>query len=109
MRKQQRADHLLNRLEELYPETPIPLDHTSPYTLLIAVLLSAQCTDVRVNLVTPALFKLADTPEKMRHVPVEKIREIIRPCGLSPTKAAAISRLSEILIEQHHGIVPQSF
>jgi endonuclease-3 len=109
MRKQQRADHLLKRLEELYPETPIPLDHTSPYTLLIAVLLSAQCTDIRVNQVTPALFKLADTPEKMRHIPVEKIREIIRPCGLSPTKASAISRLSEILIEQHHGIVPQSF
>ncbi|MES2983149.1 MAG: endonuclease III [Verrucomicrobiota bacterium] len=109
MRKQQRANHLLKRLEELYPETPVPLDHTSPYTLLIAVLLSAQCTDIRVNLVTPALFKLADTPEKMRHVPVEKIREIIRPCGLSPTKAAAISRLSEILVEQHNGIVPQSF
>lgn len=109
MRKQQRADHLLKRLEELYAETPIPLDHTSPYTLLIAVLLSAQCTDVRVNLVTPALFKLANTPEKMRHIPVEKIREIIRPCGLSPTKAAAISKLSEILVEQHHGIVPQSF
>lgn len=109
MRKQQRADHLLKRLEELYPETPVPLNHTSPYTLLIAVLLSAQCTDIRVNLVTPALFKLADTPEKMRHVPVEKIREIIRPCGLSPTKAAAISRLSEILVDQHNGIVPQSF
>lgn len=109
MKKQQRADHLLKRLEELYPETPVPLDHTGPYTLLIAVLLSAQCTDIRVNQVTPALFKLADTPEKMRHVPVEKIREIIRPCGLSPTKAAAISKLSEILIEQHDGIVPQSF
>lgn len=109
MRKQQRADHLLKRLEELYPETPVPLDHTSPYTLLIAVLLSAQCTDIRVNQVTPALFKLADTPEKMRHVPVDKIREIIRPCGLSPTKAAAISKLSEILVEQHSGIVPQSF
>jgi endonuclease-3 len=109
MRKQQRADHLLIRLEELYPETPIPLDHTSPYTLLIAVLLSAQCTDIRVNQVTPALFKLADTPEKMRHIPVEKIREIIRPCGLSPTKSAAISKLSEILIEEHNGIVPQSF
>lgn len=109
MTKQQRADHLLIRLEELYPETPIPLDHTSPYTLLIAVLLSAQCTDVRVNQVTPALFKIANTPEKMRHIPVEKIREIIRPCGLSPTKAAAISKLSEILIEQHNGIVPQSF
>jgi endonuclease-3 len=109
MKKQQRADHLLKRLEELYPETPVPLDHTSAYTLLIAVLLSAQCTDIRVNQVTPALFKLADTPEKMRHVPVEKIREIIRPCGLSPTKAAAISKLSEILVEQHRGIVPQSF
>jgi endonuclease-3 len=109
MKKQQRADHLLKRLEELYSETPVPLDHTGPYTLLIAVLLSAQCTDIRVNQVTPALFKLADTPEKMRHVPVEKIREIIRPCGLSPTKAAAISKLSEILVEQHDGIVPQSF
>jgi endonuclease-3 len=109
MRKQQRADHLLLRLEELYPETPVPLDHTSPYTLLIAVLLSAQCTDIRVNQVTPALFQLADTPEKMRLVPIEKIREIIRPCGLSPTKAAAISKLSEILVEQHDGRVPQSF
>lgn len=109
MKKQQRADHLLKRLEELYPETPVPLDHTSAYTLLIAVLLSAQCTDIRVNLVTPALFKLANTPEKMRHLPVEKIRDIIRPCGLSPTKAAAISKLSEILVEEHQGIVPQSF
>jgi endonuclease-3 len=109
MKKQQRADHLLHRLEEFYPKTPIPLDHTSPYTLLIAVLLSAQCTDVRVNQVTPALFKLANTPEKMRLIAVDKIREIIRPCGLSPTKAAAISKLSEILVEQHNGIVPQSF
>jgi endonuclease-3 len=109
MTKQQRADHLLHRLEEFYPKTPIPLDHTSPYTLLIAVLLSAQCTDVRVNQVTPALFNLADTPEKMRLIAVDKIREIIRPCGLSPTKAAAISKLSEILVEEHHGIVPQSF
>ena len=109
MRKQQRADHLLLRLEELYPETPIPLDHISPYTLLIAVLLSAQCTDIRVNQVTPALFQIADTPEKMRLVPIEKIREIIRPCGLSPTKAAAISKLSEILVEEHDGRVPQSF
>jgi endonuclease-3 len=109
MRKQQRADQLLLRLEELYPETPIPLDHISPYTLLIAVLLSAQCTDIRVNQVTPALFKIADTPEKMRLVPIEKIREIIRPCGLSPTKAAAISKLSEILVEEHDGKIPQSF
>ena len=109
MLKQQRADHILRRLEDLYPETPIPLDHTSPYTLLVAVLLSAQCTDKRVNLVTPALFKLADSPEKMRHVPVEEIREIIRPCGLSPTKSAAISKLSEILVEEFGGDVPQSF
>ncbi len=109
MRKQERADYILKRLEELYPETPVPLDHTSAYTLLIAVLLSAQCTDIRVNQVTPALFKLADTPEKMRHIPVEKIREIIRPCGLSPTKAAAISKLSQILVEEHQGEVPCSF
>lgn len=109
MTRQQRADHLLRRLEEFYPETPVPLDHTSPYTLLVAVLLSAQCTDIRVNQVTPALFKLADTPEKMQRIPVEKIREIIRPCGLSPTKAAAISKLSEIIVEQHGGMVPQSF
>lgn len=109
MRKQERADHLLMRLEALYPKTPVPLDHTSPYTLLVAVLLSAQCTDVRVNQVTPALFKLADTPQEMRKIPVESIREIIRPCGLSPTKAAAISKLSQILCEEHKGIVPQSF
>lgn len=109
MLKQQRADHLLKRLEELYPETPVPLDHHDPYTLLIAVLLSAQCTDVRVNLVTPELFALADTPEKMRHIPVEEIRRIIRPCGLSPTKAAAISKLSEMLMDDHAGEVPQSF
>lgn len=109
MLKKERAAHLLRRLEELYPETPIPLDHTSPYTLLVAVLLSAQCTDIRVNKVTPALFALADTPEKMRHVPVDAIRAIIRPCGLSPTKAAAISGLSRILVEKHGGEVPQNF
>lgn len=109
MLKQQRADHLLRRLQELYPETPIPLDHTNPYTLLIAVLLSAQCTDLRVNLVTPALFKLADHPKKMMKVSVEKIREIIRPCGLSPKKSAAISELSKILVDQHGGEVPADF
>lgn len=109
MLKKDRAAHLLRRLEELYPETPIPLDHTSPYTLLIAVLLSAQCTDVRVNLVTPALFALADTPEKMMLVPVEDILAIIRPCGLSPTKSAAISNLSRMLVERHGGEVPQNF
>jgi endonuclease-3 len=109
MRKQQRADHLLRRLEELYPETPVPLDHKDPYTLLVAVLLSAQCTDVRVNQVTPALFALADNPHGMMRVPVEKIREIIRPCGLSPRKSAAISELSKILVEKHGGEVPQDF
>lgn len=109
MLKRQRAEHLLRRLHELYPETPIPLDHTSPYTLLIAVLLSAQCTDIRVNLVTPALFKLADNPHDMMLVPVEKIQAIIRPCGLSPKKSAAISELSKILVHQHCGEVPQSF
>jgi endonuclease-3 len=109
MLKQQRANHLLRRLEELYPETPIPLDHKDPYTLLVAVLLSAQCTDVRVNQVTPALFNLADTPQDMMQVPIEKIQAIIRPCGLSPRKSAAISGLSKILVEQHGGEVPQDF
>ncbi|MGJ8633079.1 MAG: endonuclease III [Luteolibacter sp.] len=109
MLKKERATHILHRLEELYPETPIPLDHTSPYTLLVAVLLSAQCTDIRVNKVTPALFELADTPEKMMLVPVPEIQAIIRPCGLSPTKAAAISNLSKILVETYDAEVPQSF
>ncbi len=107
--KQQRAQHVRQRLAELYPETPIPLDHTNAFTLLVAVLLSAQCTDVRVNQVTPALFKLADNPRDMMKVPVEKIREIIRPCGLSPRKSAAISELSKILVEQHGGEVPADF
>jgi endonuclease III len=109
MTKTQRADHLLRRLEELYPETPVPLDHTDAYTLLIAVLLSAQCTDARVNLITPALFQLADNPRDMIEVPVERIRGIIRPCGLSPRKSAAISGLSRILVEQHGGQVPADF
>ncbi len=109
MLKQQRADHLLRRLTELYPETPIPLDHTDPFTLLIAVLLSAQCTDVRVNQVTPALFALADNPRDMMRVPVEEIRAVIRPCGLSPRKSAAISELSRLLVEQHGGEVPADF
>ncbi len=109
MLKKERATHILRRLEELYPETPIPLDHKDPYTLLVAVLLSAQCTDVRVNLVTPALFALADNPADMMKVPVEEIRAIIRPCGLSPTKAKAISNLSRILVEKHGGQVPEDF
>jgi len=89
--KKEKADFIVKTLDKLYPNPPIPLDHKDSYTLLIAVLLSAQCTDVRVNQVTPALFKLADNPFKMAKVPVEKIKEIIRPCGLSPKKSQAIS------------------
>ncbi|MFY7819067.1 MAG: endonuclease III [Akkermansiaceae bacterium] len=109
MTKKERASYLLDRLDQLYPETPIPLDHKDPFTLLIAVLLSAQCTDARVNTVTPALFALADNPHDMSLVPVEKVRGIIRPCGLSPRKSVAIVELSRILIEQHGGQVPQDF
>ena len=109
MTKQQRADHVKRRLEELYPKTPIPLDHKDAYTLLVAVLLSAQCTDVRVNQITPALFARADNPQEMMNVPVDEIREIIRPCGLSPAKSAAISKLSKIIVEEHGGEVPASF
>lgn len=109
MRIKERAAHIHRRLEELYPETPTPLDHSNPFTLLVAVLLSAQCTDLRVNQVTPALFALADSAEKMRHIPVEEILAIIRPCGLSPTKSAAISKLSSILVEKHGGEVPADF
>jgi len=109
MIKAERAAFVLSRLEELYPEVPIPLDHKDPYTLLIAVLLSAQCTDERVNKITPDLFALADNPYKMAEVPVEDIKAIIRPCGLSPRKSQAICDLSKILIEKHRGMVPQDF
>ena len=107
--KAERAAYIDRRLAELYPETPVPLDHRDAYTLLIAVLLSAQCTDKRVNLVTPALWALADTPPSMARVPVAKIQEIIRPCGLSPQKGRAISELSRLLIERHGGQVPRTF
>jgi len=107
MTKAERAAHILTRLEELYPETPIPLDHKDSYTLLVAVLLSSQCTDERVNKITPALFKRADTPQKMSAVPVEEIREIIKPCGLSPRKSVAISKLSKILVGKYGGSVPE--
>ena len=107
--RQTRADYVDRRLAELYPETPVPLDHRDPFTLLVAVLLSAQCTDKRVNLVTPHLWALADTPEKMAIVPVAEIQRIIRPCGLSPQKAKAIVGLSRILVEQHGGEVPRTF
>ena len=109
MTKAERAAYVSKKLAELYPETPIPLDHWDHYTLLIAVLLSAQCTDTRVNKITPALFDLADTPEKMAKVPVEDIKAIIRPCGLSPRKSQAIYGLSKILIEKHGGEVPDNF
>ena len=109
MRKKERAAYIHQRLEELYPETPIPLDHTNSFTLLVAVLLSAQCTDVRVNLVTPALFAKADTAEEMRHLSVEEIDAIVRPCGLAPRKATAIRDLSEILVRVHGGEVPADF
>ncbi|KAB2643255.1 MAG: endonuclease III [Verrucomicrobia bacterium] len=109
MTQQQRADHLLRRLNELYPAPPIPLTHRDAYTLLVAVLLSAQCTDVRVNQVTPALFGLADNPGDMMRVAVDDILAVVRPCGLGPRKAAAISQLSKILVEQHGGEVPADF
>ena len=109
MLKKERAVIVQNRLEEWYPETPIPLDHSDPFTLLVAVLLSAQCTDKRVNQVTPALFAAAADPFSMSRLAEEKIRSIIRPCGLAPAKAKAIKGLSEILIEKHGGQVPQTF
>ncbi len=105
----ERAATIAAILEELYPETPIPLDHKDHYTLLVAVLLSAQCTDLRVNEVTPHLFAKADTPQEMVKLSVEEIREIIKPCGLSPTKSKAIHQLSHILFEQHNGQVPEDW
>ena len=104
-----KANAITKILENLYPTTPIPLDHEDPYTLLVAVLLSAQCTDVRVNQVTPALFELANNPYDMAKASVEDIKTIIRPCGLSPRKSKAISELSQILIDQHDGKVPVSW
>ncbi|MDQ8193101.1 endonuclease III [Coraliomargarita sp. SDUM461004] len=106
MIKKERAAYIQNRLQELYPDPPVPLDHKDPYTLLIAVLLSAQCTDVRVNQITPLLFERADTPQAMVKIPEEEIRAIIRPCGLSPMKAKGIAGLSRILLDQHGGEVP---
>lgn len=107
MNKQERADYVRIKLSELYPETPIPLDHKDPYTLLVAVLLSAQCTDLRVNQVTPKLFDLADNPFDMKDQNVDDIYTIIRPCGLAPRKSKAIKGLSEILVEDYAGQVPE--
>lgn len=109
MTKQERVDFIIQKLQEFYPEIPIPLNHKDPYTLLIAVLLSAQCTDVRVNQITPILFAKADNPFDMIKLSVEEIKEIIKPCGLSPMKSKGIYGLSKILIEKYDGEVPQSF
>ncbi len=109
MRKKEAADFVIIELERLYPETPIPLDHSDAFTLLIAVLLSAQCTDARVNTITPHLFKKANNPFDMIKLSIEEIREIIKPCGLSPAKSKAIFNLSHILINEHNGEVPASF
>lgn len=109
MTKAEQAQFVIDKLEALYPETPVPLEHQDPYTLLVAVLLSAQCTDERVNKVTPYLFEKADNPADMAQLDVDLIRDIIRPCGLSPRKSKAISELSHIIINEHKGEVPADF
>jgi len=109
MNKAQKVQYVIETLQKTYPKIPIPLDHKDPYTLLVAVLLSAQCTDVRVNKITPLLFSKADNPFDMIKLTVEEIKNIIRPCGLSPMKSKGIYGLSKILIEKHHGKVPQNF
>ncbi|KRO74892.1 MAG: endonuclease III [Bacteroidetes bacterium] len=109
MTKKEKAAYVMAELEALYPETPIPLDHSDPFTLLVAVVLSAQCTDARVNTVTPALFAKAQTPQAMAALSVEEIAEIIRPCGLTPMKSKGIYQFSKMILELHGGEVPQSF
>ena len=109
MKRSEKAERIVTMLEELYPETPVPLDHTNNFELLVAVLMSAQTTDLKVNQVTPALFAKANTPELMAQLPVETILNDIRQVGLAPTKAKNIRRLSELLIERHDGVVPDSF
>lgn len=109
MRKKDRIAFIQKTLDSYFPDPPIPLDHKDDYTLLIAVLLSAQCTDARVNLITPKLFRLADTPQKMAKLSVAEIEEVIRPCGLAPSKAKAIRNLSRLLIDRHDGRVPNTF
>ncbi len=108
MTKKEKAQYIIDELEKLYPETPVPLDHTDSYTLLISVLLSAQCTDIRVNQITPNLFARANNPYDMVKLSVDEIRLIIRPCGLSPRKSQAIYDLSQILIDRYDGIVPDN-
>ncbi|MFN8298632.1 MAG: endonuclease III [Chitinophagales bacterium] len=109
MTKSERVDFIIKTLNKLYPNPQIPLDHKDAYTMLIAVLLSAQCTDKRVNLTTPFLFEKADTPKKMVKLDVKDIEDIIRPCGLAPAKSKAIHRLSEMLLEKYNGEVPDTF
>tara|TARA_B100001113_G_C21091180_1_gene614408 strand:- start:84 stop:728 length:645 start_codon:yes stop_codon:yes gene_type:complete len=109
MNKKEKVEYIIKSLEGLYPKTPIPLNHKDPYTLLIAVLLSAQCTDERVNKITPKLFKAADSPEKMIKLSINEIEDIIRPCGLSPMKSKGIYGLSKMIIEKHNGKVPNNF
>ena len=109
MKKKEKVNYIISKLEELFPNPPIPLKHKDPYTLLIAVLLSARCTDERVNKVTPILFRKADSPKKMIKLSIEEIRQIKRPCGLSPQKSKAIFGLSKILIKKHNSIVPDNF
>ena len=109
MDKKNKVKYLIKELENLFPEVPAPLNHKDPYTLLVAVLLSAQCTDERVNQITPNLFKKADNPYDMIDLTIEEIKEIIRPCGLSPMKSKGIYGLSKIIIEKHNGLVPKTF
>lgn len=109
MTKKEKAAYVIEELERLYPETPIPLDHEDAFTLLVAVVLSAQCTDARVNTVTPTLFAKARTPQAMAALSVEEIAEIIRPCGLTPMKSKGIHQFSKMILELHGGEVPQSF
>ena len=109
MTRKEKAEFVLHKLAELYPRTTIPLDHEDPYTLLVAVVLSAQCTDQKVNEITPLLFAKARTPQQMMKLSVEEIQDIIRPCGLSPMKSKGIHGLSKIIVEEHGGKVPQTF
>lgn len=109
MTKAEKVQYVIDELERLYPRVPVPLDHIDAYTLLIAVLLSAQCTDERVNKITPSLFARANTPQQMVTLSIDEIREIIKPCGLSPAKSKAIWNLSRILLDKHKGQVPDNF
>lgn len=109
MTKSEKVNDILSILDKYFPDPDIPLDHKDAYTLLISVVLSAQCTDERVNKTTPELFSLADNPFDMAKIPIDEIREIIKPCGLSPAKAKAISRLSQILVDKYNGKVPDTF